>query len=68
MTLVGDPLIGVVYRTHDTNETYTHWYHESKRFPFNDPSAWLSDRLQFDTHLRNMKIRSDRIVMIVRAK
>lgn len=68
MSLVGKPLIGIVYKTFDTGKTYTHWYHTHSHAYGESPSMWLDERLGFEMHLRKKKIRSDRIMMIVRGK
>ena len=70
MTLVGDPLIGIVYKTSDNTRTYTSWYHEAQNsyYPFRQsPSIWLSERLNLNDTFRKNNIQTDRIMCIVRA-
>lgn len=67
MTLIGEPSVGIVYKTYDTGKTYTHWYHCNKS-NYTSPNMWLLERIDFDLELRRNKINTDRIMLIVRPK
>ena len=70
MSLVGKPLLGIVFKTKNKDATYTMWYHNSSNYMqyHYSPSEWLKEKMDFERLLIQNNVNSDRIMAIVRAK